>query len=476
LLRNSFTLSRNFTKELTDMVLLGGLIAIHLVALTIYMLLKKYNASITLLIMGMAMTLIAFLLNINGLVNTNVDFILFTLFDNIVNAFSERISGVGLMVMLLCGYVEYMKRIKASDVFVYVMMQPLSVFKKYPYLATILIIPIGQILSLAIPSAAGVALLLVATIYPLLLGLGMNKMTALTAIVACTLLDFGVNSPCSIMAAEVLGMDIVTYFSYQIKIVIPMCIVIMVVYLVYYIWIDKYHKPNRIPKEKTAEISEWRNIVPLYYAVLPALPLLLSIIFSRFLPLSDKGYYLDLNASILLSFFIAGIADIFRRRSVKDAFSSMTIFWQGMGKIFATVVVLIVAADIFAEGLRSIGFIDSMISVAQSLNLGKTGITIMLSLMAFFSTAITGSGIASFDAYRQIVPDVAMQFGMDPLSLMMPIQMISGIGRAITPIAIVMIVLSEVGGVSPFKLAKHNLIPIAAIVIILLLYTLNINY
>lgn len=465
----------NFTKEYLAMDLLEGIIAIHLVALTVYLLLKKYNASITLLLVGSLMTLIAFLMHINGLGFGNDKFVLFILFDNIINAFSDRITGVGLMVMLICGYVEYMKRIRASDVFVYVMLQPMSIFKKYPYLATILIIPLGQILSLAIPSAAGVALLLAATIYPLLLGLGMNKMTALTAIVACTLLDFGVNSPCSVMAANTLGMNIIDYFNAQIIVVIPMCLVIMGVYLVYYLLNDKKNQ-NRVSKEKKAEISQWRNIVPLYYAILPALPLIISIIFSQFLPLSNKGYFLDLNGSIILSFFIAGVADIFRRKSIKDAFSSMSIFWQGMGKIFATVVVLIVAADIFAQGLKNMGLIDSMVNIAQSLNLGKTGITIMLSLVTFFSTAITGSGIASFDACRHIVPQVATQFGIDPLSLMMPIQMISGIGRAITPIAVVMIVLSEVGGVSTFKMAKHNLIPIAAIVIILLLLTLNINF
>ena len=425
--------------------------------------------------MGSIMTLISYFISPQDAIEDN--FILFKLFNNIIATFSNRILGVGLLIMLLCGYVEYMRKIKASDVFTYIMMQPLSILCKYPYLAAIVVIPIGSLLTIAIPSATGVALLLVATIYPVLSGgVRLNKISCITIITACTIWDVGLNSPCTNLAADLLEMSTVVYFKYQMKIMIPMCVICMIAYTLYSYYVYKKARRDSDLKEEQTDLLNWKTSVPLYYALFPALPLIISILFSPSFFLGQIGYSMGVEGSVLLSMAIVTLIDMLVRKSARDSLAQIQVFWQGMGKIFTSVVVLIVAADIFATGLKDIGFIDSLINIAQSLNMGQTGMTTMLSFTTFFSTVITGSSTVSFDTYANVVVDIATKFNLEPLSLMLPVQIITGFGRAISPISIVIITLSEITDISPLKIIKQNIIPITVITLIFLAIILNINY
>lgn len=458
------------------MELASVLIAVNVLGLTAWLLLKNRNAALILIVSGMLMTLLAWLIDAPGVRQDFGGFILFSLQEWVAGAFSSRLAGSGLMVMLLFGYLEYMKNLKADSAFVYVMLQPLSVLRNYPTLACIVLIPIGTLLSYALPSAAAVGLLLVATLYPVLRSIGMGKLSILSIIVACTLLDLGLNSPNTIRAAGLLGMEVVEYTRYQLQVVVPILIVITLVYFFFIRWDTRRQAGNQPVAQKASEeaVFDWNHDAPLYYALLPVLPLLLSVIFSASLPLVHERFYLSLNGALILSFLLAGLLDAVRTRSFKQSVSSMSVFWRGMGNGLTTIVVLIVAADIFAQGLLKMGVIDSMVSLAQSVKIGRVGITVMLSALTMFSTVITGSSTATFAAYGQIIPDVAFQFGADPLQLMLSVQLLTGIARALTPISIVMIAVAESVDIPPFKLLRFHVVPVCLIAVLTLLILLVI--
>ena len=458
------------------MELASILIAVNVLGLTVWLLLKHRNAALILIVFGMLMELAAWLLDAPGARQDFGGFILFSLQEWAAGAFSSRLAGSGLMVMLLFGYLEYMKTLKADSAFVYVMLQPLSVLRNYPSLACIVLIPIGTLLSYALPSAAAVGLLLVATLYPVLRSIGMGKLSILSIIVACTLLDLGLNSPNTIRAAGLLGMEVVEYARYQLQVVLPLLLVIIIVYFVFLRRDARRQAASQPQAQKVSEeaVFDWDHEAPLYYALLPVLPLLLSVIFSASLPLVHERFYLSLNGAIIFSFLLAGLLDAVRTRSFKKSVSSMSVFWRGMGNGLTTIVVMIVAADIFAQGLMKLGVIDTLVSLAQSVQIGRTGITAMLSVLTMFSTIITGSSTATFAAYGQIVPDVAFQFGADPLQLMLAVQLLTGIARALTPISIVMIAVAESVDVPPFKLLRFHVVPVCLIAVLTLLILLVI--
>lgn len=456
------------------MIVLGFILALNVVALTVYLLLKKHNAAVILILMGMLLSLTAILLDINSAKGAIDNFIPFYLLEKVTDIFSSTLAGIGLMVMLLCGYVEYMKRIGASNAFAYLMVRPMSILKGSPNAAVIILIPIGLLLNLAIPSASGVALLLVATVYPILVNTGMDRINALSAITACTLLDYGLNSHTSVVATKVLGVDGGSFFNMQLRYVIPMIVIITVVFFLYYVLWDRRFRKERHAPAAAAEFK-WKRNAPLYYALLPMLPLVLSFVFSTSWRNTGNSIFLSLNSAILLSFFISVAIDMIQKRSFHKSVSSMSGFWSGMGDTFSSTVVMIFAASIFSQGLVDIGTIDFIANVASSANLGHGAIITLMSMATFVSTVLTGSGNAPAAAYAQTIPDLAVIFDIDPVSLMLPVQLISGIGRVITPISVVVIVLSEFGEIDAFRLAKRNLIPVSMVTISLItLFLINL--
>ena len=460
------------------MQLVSLLIVLNVLAATIWLLLKNRNAALILILFGMLMTLVAWLLNLPGARQEFSTYVFFELHAWATRVFSSRLAGSGLMVMLLFGYLEYMKTLKADSAFVYVTLQPLSVLRNNPNLACLILIPIGTLLSYALPSATAVGLLLVATLYPVLRKIGMSKMSILSIIVATTLLDLGLNSPNANRAADFLGMDVTAYTRYQMQVVFPILIIITAVYYFFGRYRSRkegYDTP--VPARPADDDLAWKKDAPLYYALLPVLPLLLSVVFSFALPRESGDSFLSgINGAILLSFLIAGLIDALHVRSFNKTLTSMSVFWRGMGNGFSSVVVMIIAADIFAEGLMRMGVIDTMVSLAESVRIGKTGITVMLAVLTMLSTVITGSATASFAAYGAIAPNVAFQFGADPLQVVLTIQLLTGFARALTPISIVIIALSEAVDVPPVKLVRYQLVPVAIVSVLTLLYLLTITF
>ena len=459
------------------MQLVSLLIVLNILAATIWLLLKNRNAALILILFGMLMTLVAWLLNLPAARQEFSTYVFFELHAWATRVFSTRLSGSGLMVMLLFGYLEYMKTLKADSAFVYVTLQPLSVLRNNPNLACLILIPIGTLLSYAWPSATAVGLLLVATLYPVLRKIGMSKMSILSIIVATTLLDLGLNSPNANRAADFLGMDVTAYTRYQMQVVFPILIIITVVY--YFFGRYKSRKEGYdtpVPARAADDDLAWKKDAPLYYALLPVFPLLLSVVFSFTLPRESGDSFLSsINGAILLSFFIAGLIDALHVRSFNKTLTSMSVFWRGMGNGFSSVVVMIIAADIFAEGLMRMGVIDTMVSLAESVRIGKTGITVMLAVLTMLSTVITGSATASFAAYGAIAPNVAFQFGADPLQVVLTVQLLTGFARALTPISIVIIALAEAVDVPPIKLVRYHLLPVGIISLLTLIYLLTIT-
>jgi len=453
------------------MVFIGGLIALHIALLTAFLLYRRYNASFTLLVMGMLMYFMSRLLGLSVSEGSasGTGFLLFDFFKFLIDSFIHRFGSTGLLIMLIGGYVEFMKKIKANDALIYVTMQPLSILKQYPYLAAIMIIPIGQILFISTPSAVALGLLLITTVYPVLVGLGVNRLTAVSVIAACTVFDMGPTSSNAAMASDLIGSDSILYFTRQLRVALPLTVVMMALLLISNKYFDRRDLPSPRRMAKALNIEELVKTTPLYYALFPALPLIFTVLFAPSINIFNLGITSDIAPLIILSLFIAIIAELIRRRSVKDTFAAINPFWVGAGRVFTSVIVLIVCAEIFANGLISLGLIDSMVAAIQALGLNSAFVTLLLTLVSFSASLITGSGVASFTAIGQLIPDLALKFGIPSITLMIPVQLAAGLGRAASPIAIVIIAVSEIAGVSPFDIAKRNAGPLLAISLLLVL-------
>ncbi|MFT5926309.1 MAG: DcuC family C4-dicarboxylate transporter [Rubritalea sp.] len=205
------------------------------------------------------------------------------------------------------------------------------------------------------------------------------------------------------------------------------------------------------------------------YAFIPVLPILLLLVFSSLFNIFGIPVILDTTTAMFISLFIALVLEWIRKRSIKKVFESLNVFWNGMGNIFKTVVTLIIAADIFAKGLISLGFIDGLLSLVQTLGFSAVGVIIVMSVMIFLASMLMGSGNASFFAFGPLVPKIALQLGIDPIKMILPMQLSASMGRTVSPVAGVIIAVSEIAGVSTLAIVKRNLIPLSVALLLMLL-------
>lgn len=447
---------------------LGVFLSLFFIVIVAILLLKKYNPHAVLLIAGLLMLLCAQLLEFKlPVLKNTTGFSGFDLFRYIKESFAKTNAGVGLMIMSIGGFVAYIDKIGASKALVFVAMKPLKLFKKYPYIAASMVIPIGQTLFVAIPSAAGLGLLLMASLFPILVNLGVSKLSAVSVITAATAFGIGPASAITASATSISNIDTIVFFlEYQIPLVLPLTISMMITYYFVNKHFDKKEENQVISVAEKEEKLE----VPLVYAIIPILPIILLIVFSKIFNLFSTLITLDTTTAMFISLFVAMLFELIRTKKIKEVMLSLQTFWNGMGNIFKTVVTLIITADIFAKGLISLGFIDGLISVAENAGFGAVGIGVIMTFMIFLASMLMGSGNASFFAFGPLVPKIAKSLGVESSSIILPMQLSASMGRTVSPVAGVIIATAQIAGVTTLAIVKRNLIPLTVALIIMVIY------
>ena len=409
---------------------------------------------------GLVMLTFALILNVQPIIpDKSTGSVVFDLVKVVEETFIGNLSRAGLMIMTIGGYVAFMNHIKATNALVHISMKPLGFFRRYPYLAATVTIPIGQLLFITTPSAAGLGLLLVASVYPVLIGLGVSRLTALSVIAAATLFDQGPGSANTALAAELIDQTNVAYFiTHQLPLVIPTTLVVMTLFYFNNRYFDKKEAARQSTENsETTEVPQTsaKPDIPLIFAMLPILPLALLIVFSPYVGLS-----------LFVSLVFVGC----HTRNIRKTFDAFSSFWKGMGNVFGSVVTLIVASEIFSKGLISLGFIDSLVDYSTHIGLSGIAIAAVFALIIFCAAMLMGSGNAAFFSFGPLLPGIAGQLGMPAYSLVLPLQLSASMGRAASPIAGIIVAIAGVAGVSPIELAKRNTLPLIGSILFLIAY------
>ncbi len=444
-------------------------ISIAIIVITAIALYRKLNPQGILITAGLAMCIISLFALGNSIElkhpTGNAGFDIIKLIDE---TFVNNISRAGLMIMTIGGYVAFMNHIEATQTLVRLSMKPLSFMRRFPMLAAVLTIPIGQMLFITTPSATGLGLLLVASIYPILTSLGVSRLTALSMIAATTLFDQGPGSANTALAAQLIGINNVEYFiTHQLPLVIPTAIIVMITFCISNWYFDKYSPQDNGENVNVEAIS---TTAPAFYALFPILPLILLVVFSPYVGLINPPIKLDTTTAMFASLFTTMLIHLLRIRHIKKVYESISAFWKGMGNVFGKVVTLIVASEIFSKGLIQLHFIDSLIQLSTGAGFSELTIVIVFSLIIFGAAVLMGSGNAAFFSFGPLMPGIATQLGIPSYIMILPSQLASSMGRSASPIAGVIVAIAGVAGASPIELAKRNLVPLTLSVIFLITY------
>jgi C4-dicarboxylate transporter, DcuC family len=190
--------------------------------------------------------------------------------------------------------------------------------------------------------------------------------------------------------------------------------------------------------------------------LLPLVPITLILVFS---PLLVGEVTMDVVTAMVIGSVVGLICELLVKRDVRTAFKGFQVFFNGIGSSFASVVSLLVCADVFAHGLEVVGAVDYMIDSVRDAGFGINVMALVMTLMVGVTAMITGSGVAAFFAFSGLAPGIATNFGVSAVTMILPMQLMAGMGRAISPVSGVIIAVSKAGECRPFEIVGRTIIP-----------------
>lgn len=446
---------------------IGAIASLIVTIFVVRLLLKRYQPQIVLLSAGLILMIVGVLIGSNPSLivsaKQSVGWVGFDFFKFIQSTLSSRVGGLGLMIMSAGGFAKYMDHVGASKVMVFAVVKPLQKLKA-PYLMLALTYIVGASLKIFIGSAAGLSMLLMVTIFPIIVTLGASPMAAAAMVVTCGCFDLGPGSGNANVAAQNAGIDVAVYFvKYQIPVAIVGYITVAVLHYFTAHYFDKKEKVGALYGEKVdvdvSSISQKDADTPLppkFYIILPTLPLILLLTFSD---VGIKGFKLDVVTAMIICFALTLVCECIRSRDLKASFKGCMIFFEAMGKMFASVIVLIVAGETFAKGLTATGTVDMLISLAQGAGFGATAMTLIMTVFIIIAAVVMGSGNAPFFAFAALAPKIASQLGFPAVYMLLPMQIASGAARVLSPITAVVVAVAGMANISPFDLVRRTFIP-----------------
>ncbi|EAI0320692.1 C4-dicarboxylate transporter DcuC [Campylobacter jejuni] len=329
-------------------------------------------------------------------------------------------------------------------------------------------------LKIVISSYAG--LLLLACIYPVLISLKIRPITTVCAL-SLIALDYDPKDGNSINMADMVGQSdnvVGLFLNYQIYSVIAYVVVIAILIPFYFAWIDKRDKEKGVLND---EVEIPQIIDPKCPTFLHTLSLVTCCIFIYSIFFYYQARCCEANFVRISLVFLVEFA---RHRNARKLGEDMMVILKAMAKIFISVVSIIIAAGVFAEGIKALGGVNILANAVSNLGTGNFawfGILLsiaILSFLVYFATVIMGSGIAAFNAFGKLAPDIATKLGIAPITLVLPVEIASCLGRAASPIAGGIIALAGFAKVAPMDIIKRTtpLLLIAMLVNVLVAFYL----
>ena len=210
-------------------------LAIVIVILTGWGIVKNLQVNVLLLFSGLALNLLAVLGGVDSILPRgahSTGWVGFDLFAQLSALSRSQVASTGFIILIAGGFAAYMDQIGASDKLVATCMKPLQKLKS-PYLVLGAVFILGHFLGLVVTSAAGLAMLLAVSVYPLLLGIGVSALSAAAVIGSVLVFSYAPSSAIAVLTANTAGVDPMVYLiQHQLPVAIPAVLVTVVLHVI----------------------------------------------------------------------------------------------------------------------------------------------------------------------------------------------------------------------------------------------------
>lgn len=412
-----------------------------IVILTIAALLKRYETRLVLITAGLAM----------GIVSLAPHIALANMMKNMTNA---------SMILAICsslGFAAVVSMTHCDAHFVALLVKPL---RKLGFFLLPFCMLIASCVAIAIPSAAGCAAALGPTMIPLMVRAGFKPAIAGAAIIGSIIPSaLSPGSSHNVWVAKISNMEVMDLIVQFAPKILTLCALnIIMVTAMIFVFRD-YKKRTQEQESETFEVagtsrSELPERVNILHAIAPILPIVILMLGATCVP--------ALKMNVAEAMIYGTIYTLIVTRANPEQLTKE--FFGGMGRGYANILGIIVAAGCFAGGLQAAGVIDALI---VQLKESKEIAAIAANFGPFLMGVLTGSGDAAGHAFNQAVTPYAAEFGMKVPNLGVVASLSGALGRMCSPIAGATLVIAGMIKASPLEVSKRMAIPMIVNVILL---------
>lgn len=414
-------------------------VAIAVVIATVYALIKRYETRLVLLTSGFVMAFISL-----------QPMVAFKQFDKSMTN--------GSLIIAICsalGFAAVISLTKCDIHLVSLLMKPLKRLGLFLLPACMIV---TSVISTAIPSMAGLSAAVGPTMIPIMIRAGFRPAMAAAAVGGCMMpayLNPGVSH--NPFISKLASMDIMEFIGAHASTTVTLGLISIICITVTCFVLGDFSKAAANTQqaiEKASNEVEHPNIL---FAIAPIVPVVLLVVASI--------WFKELKMSVATAMLIGTFYALVVTRSNPEEVTKK--FFAGMGNGYAKILGIIIAAGVFAAGLRAAGVIEVFVNYLTHANeVAKLG----GSIGPFALAVLTGSGDAAAFAFNEAVTPHAAKFGMQIDNLGYLAMMAAGIGRQASPLAGGIILLSGIAAVSPVEVVKRT--APAAVVMLISVYFL----
>lgn len=398
--------------------------ALVVVIAAVYGLIKRYETRLVLLVSGLVMALISL-----------QPMMAFKQFDKSMTN--------GALIIAICSAMGFAAVISITKCDVHLVRLLTKPLKKLGLFLLPACMAVTSVIATAIPSMAGLCASVAPTMIPILVRAGFRPSLAAAAVGACLMPAYfnpGVSH--NPFIAKLAGMEVIDFIGAHGMMTLTLSIASIVLMTVMCLVYGDFKKEGfgEVKTEGESQLPENPNIL---FALAPLVPVVLLVVFSLWVP----GVKISVATAMLIGMIYALVV------TRSDPQTVTKKFFDGMGKGYANIMGIIIAAGVFAAGLRACGVIDLFVEFLKNSNeIAKIG----GSVGPFILGVLTGSGDAAAFAFNEAVTPHAPAFGFTIDGLGYLAMMAAGIGRMASPLAGGIIVLSGIAMVSPMEIVKRT--------------------
>ena len=304
--------------------------------------------------------------------------------------------------------------------------------------------------NMALPSAAGTAAAAGAIFIPIMMGAGIHPAMAAAAVKCGTygsMLNPGLaHNPFVAKIAGVGVMDVIA-FHYKANLASLVIAAITITVIAYMTHENKNHFAEGLELEENFKVNY-------LYALMPIIPIpILLLGATKIVPMFKMGVAQAMIIGCILALAVT-------RTNPAELTKS---FFDGMGKAYADIIGIIISAGVFVAGMNAMGLVKAFTNAMLN---NPAIVKIAASVGPFLLGLIVGSGDAATFAFNEAITPHAADFGMTPVQMGSMATLGGTLGRTMSPIAGATIIVAGIAGVNPMEIAKRNALPMVLAMVV----------